>query len=311
MTKTVLRVEEVTLDKNIVMLAPPHAFPELAYLATEEKQEDETIEEEEDYGPTVEALKQEAEAFKAQWDSEKELMIRTAKAEAESIIKHAEDVAFQEVKRKTNELQIASRQANDEAARIIEEAERKAQDLERSAQTAFEAERQEAIETGFKEGRERGYNEGKAEVDRLIARMQTVLERAQEKRTEILTETERQIVDLVLLITRKVVKIISESQETVITANVVQALHKVRNRGTVSIHVNLTDLKLTTEHIKDFIASIEGIKSIQVIEDSSVDKGGCIIETDFGEVDARISSQLAELESKILEITPITVKPKT
>jgi hypothetical protein len=36
-----------------------------------------------------------------------------------------------------------------------------------------------------------------------------------------------------------------------------------------------------------------------------VDKGGCIIETDFGEIDARISSQLAELESKILEISPM------
>jgi flagellar assembly protein FliH len=50
---------------------------------------------------------------------------------------------------------------------------------------------------------------------------------------------------------------------------------------------------------------VEGAKSIQVVEDTSVDEGGCIIETDFGEIDARIASQLAELESKILEISPI------
>ncbi|MDR2808898.1 MAG: flagellar assembly protein FliH [Spirochaetaceae bacterium] len=311
MTKAVLRVEEVALDKNAVILAPPHAFPELAYLAAEDKKEDEKVEEEEDLGPTIEDLKQEAETFKAQWEAEKELMIRTAKSEAESIVKHAEDLAFQEVKRKTSEIQMLSRQADDEAARIVEEAQDKAQEIERSAQTAFEAEHQEAVEAGLQEGREKGYSEGKAEVERLIARMQTILERAQEKRTEILLETERQVVDLVLLITRKVVKIISESQESVIRSNVVQALRKVKNRGDVIIHVNIADIKLTTEHTKDFIAAVEGIKSIQIIEDSSVDKGGCIIETDFGEVDARISSQLAELESKILEITPITIKPKT
>jgi flagellar assembly protein FliH len=41
-----------------------------------------------------------------------------------------------------------------------------------------------------------------------------------------------------------------------------------------------------------------------------VESGGCIIETDFGEIDARISSQLAELENKIRDITPIVAKPK-
>ncbi|MDE6719871.1 MAG: flagellar assembly protein FliH, partial [Treponemataceae bacterium] len=48
-----------------------------------------------------------------------------------------------------------------------------------------------------------------------------------------------------------------------------------------------------------------GVKGITVLEDSSVERGGCIVETDFGAIDARISSQLAELEEKILEISPI------
>ncbi len=56
---------------------------------------------------------------------------------------------------------------------------------------------------------------------------------------------------------------------------------------------------------------MEGVKSIQVAEDSSVDAGGCVIETDFGEIDARIASQLGELESKILQASPIKSKPKS
>jgi hypothetical protein len=72
----------------------------------------------------------------------------------------------------------------------------------------------------------------------------------------------------------------------------------------------MADVKLTTEHINSFIQKMEGVKGIQVAEDSTVDPGGCIIETDFGEIDARISSQLAEMESKILEISPIRARPK-
>ena len=139
----------------------------------------------------------------------------------------------------------------------------------------------------------------------LIERAQTILQRAQDKRTEILEETEQEIISLVLLIARKVIKVISESQRNIVISNVVQALRKVKGRGNIFIRVNMVDLKLTTEHTKDFINLVEGAKSIQVIEDTAVDEGGCIIETDFGEIDARIASQLAELEAKILEISPI------
>jgi flagellar assembly protein FliH len=67
-------------------------------------------------------------------------------------------------------------------------------------------------------------------------------------------------------------------------------------------------MKLTSEHTKDFIQMLESGNAIQVHEDTSVDQGGCIIETDFGEIDARISSQLAEMEARILEIAPIVEK---
>ena len=36
-----------------------------------------------------------------------------------------------------------------------------------------------------------------------------------------------------------------------------------------------------------------------------MESGGCIVETDFGAIDARISSQLTELEEKIMEVSPI------
>ena len=42
-----------------------------------------------------------------------------------------------------------------------------------------------------------------------------------------------------------------------------------------------------------------------MIEDNTVDRGGCIIETDFGSIDARITSQLREIEDNILELMPI------
>ena len=88
-------------------------------------------------------------------------------------------------------------------------------------------------------------------------------------------------------------------------ANTLAALKKVKSRGEVTLRVNLEDVKLTSSHIDEFIQHVENVQGITVLEDSSVEKGGCIVETDFGAIDARISSQLRELENKILEVSPV------
>ena len=64
----------------------------------------------------------------------------------------------------------------------------------------------------------------------------------------------------------------------------------------------------TVYNIKKWVANI---KNIFVVEDSSVEKGGCIVETDFGAIDARIASQLGELETQILNIAPIKTVNKS
>jgi flagellar assembly protein FliH len=305
MAKAVFRPGEVALVDEKVFLDPPYAFAELAHLAPAVESPEEIQLMEEYTGPTVEELRREAEDFKARWDSEREGMIHSANTEAADIIKDAEEKALQELKQKDEEARGLKQAAEEEVEGILSAAREKAAAIEADAHTAFENERKEVENQGREAGREAGFTEGYAEVERLVERTRTVLERAQDKRVEILAETEQQIIDLVLLITRKVVKVISENQRNVVISNVVQALRKVKGRGNVIIRVNLADIKLTTEHTKKFIQLLEGAQSVQVIEDSSVDPGGCIIETDFGEIDARISSQLAELEARILEMSPM------
>jgi len=310
MLKAVFRPNElVTLSEKIVIDSPT-SYPEMAHLSVIED-EVEALDDVEEYaGPTADDLRREAEMFKMQWEEEKERMISSAKTEAENIVSDAQKAAFAEVKRQTDEAQVIKQQAEEEAERIIADARNKSNELEMEIRQSLEAERKEAREQGRVEGREDGYADGKSEVDRLIERTQVVLERAQDKRGDILSETEKEIVDLVLLISRKVIKVISENQRDIISANVIEALRKVKAKGSVIIRVNLADLKLATEHKQDFIKMMEGVSNIHVVEDSSVDLGGCIIETDFGEIDARIASQLAELENKILEISPIQSRIK-
>ena len=299
MAKNVFKASEIMYQSRKVFIEPPRILAE----------EVEALEAVDEYiGPTVEDLRHEAEEFRAGWEEEKEKLLAQAQEEAEVIKKNAEHVAFEEVKRKNIQAQKIRQEAEDEAQRILSEAKRQAEDLEHEINQKIEQIEREALERGQKEGREKGFQEGREEVNRLVERLHKVITQAIDKRGQIIEEAETQVVNLVLLMTRKVIKVISENQKNVVINNVVQALRKLKSRGDVVIRVNLADLELTTEHTNDFLSMVENVKSISVLEDSSVDRGGCIIETDFGQIDARISSQIHEIEEKILELMPIRSK---
>ena len=268
---------------------------------------EETIEEvEEEYtGPTADDLRREAEEYRATFEREKQQMLSQAQAEADKIIKGAEDTAFAEVKRQTDQAAVIKADAESEAAQIVEKAKAEAAQIVAEAQAQHDKIVSDARSEGFEQGSQEGYEKGVAEVDRLIERMHKVLEAVMQRREEILQDTETQIVELVILMARKVIKILSENQKNVIMANTVAALRKVKTRGSVTLRVNIEDVKLTTAHADEFIQHVENVQGITVQEDSSVEKGGCIVETDFGAIDARISSQLTELENKILEVSPV------
>ena len=256
-------------------------------------------------GPTADDLRREAEAFKAQWEQEKQNMLTEAQSKADEIVKKAEDAAFAEVKRQTDHAQVVKNEAEQNAQEIIRKAQEEAARIIEEAKVEQDSLKKSGYSEGLNKGREEGFAAGQGEVERLIERTHKILEGVMARREEILSETEQQIVELVILMTRKVVKIISENQKSVVMANILQALKKVKGRGEVTIRVNLADVKLTSEHTQDFIKQVENIQGITVLEDSSVEKGGCIVETDFGAIDARIQSQLSELESAILEISPV------
>ena len=256
-------------------------------------------------GPAIEDLRRQAEEFRATWDKEKETMTAAARAEAERILKEAEQAAFDEVRRKNDQAKKIRQEAEDQGHALVEQARQEAARLEQEARDRIAALEKETSNKGFEEGRQAGFQAGEAEVKRLVERLHVVLTAAIEKRNQIIEESESQLINLVLQISQKVIKVLSENQKNVVINNVIQALRKLKSRGAVVIRVNLADLELTTQHTQDFLKVVENVKSVTVLEDSTVDKGGCVIETDFGEIDARISSQLQEIEERILELAPI------
>jgi flagellar assembly protein FliH len=300
MTKAVFRPEELVSLGTAVSLNAPFAVEENA---DDAQMTDDLLPVFD--GPTADDLRREAEAFKARWSAEKEAMLNSARAEAEVIVTDAKKTAEKEAEKQNAGIEAARETAQTQADAIITDANARAAQIEAATAVKLEEASKTAAKQGFEQGRKDGYEAGMAEVKRLIARTQLIMERIQDKRLEVIEQAEQEIIDLALLVARKVVKVISESQKQVVVENIKAALGRIKTSGKVTVRVNLSDLETATEHLDEFISLVESSGGIHILEDSSVDSGGCYVETDFGEVDARIAVQFAELESKILELSPI------
>jgi flagellar assembly protein FliH len=261
-------------------------------------------------GPSPEEIEHEMGRMREQVEAERATLLIEAREEAEKIVKEAEQVAFDEIQRKGAQAQETRSRAEAEAAETIRAAQARSEELIAAAQRQVADIEKEAYQRGEEQGKVEGWEEGRAEADRIIDRLHLIVAKSIDRRNEIITESESQLVGLVLTIAKKVVKVLTENQRNVVVNNVLQALRKLKSKTDVIIRVNIIDLKVTTEHIKEILSRIERVGNVSVLEDATVDPGGCIIETDFGEIDARIASQLQEIEDKILEVTPIKTKAR-
>lgn len=228
-----------------------------------------------------------------------------AEEEAKKITEEADQAAFKVMQKNSVDARKIKEEAESEAQSIVEDATRTAEEKVREAELKAAAIIEESKSKAYDEGKTEGFKKGEEEVERLIERLHVIINAAIDKRKVIVENTERQLVDLVMLIARKVVKVISEAERKVVLENIKEALKKVRSETEITIRVNTVDLELTTKNKKRFISLMENLEHITVEEDNRIDPGGCIIETSFGDIDARISTQLSVLEEKIRELVPI------
>ena len=310
MAKRIFKPFEVKEIGSKVLIAPPEIRPR--WQPEEGYDKEEKVEEVEEIKDQAAAPETAASPPQPSPEEERMRLLDEAKrlkddaeAEAKRIKEEAEDAAFKLMQKSNADARKMKEDAQQESKKTVEEAEKKAKDLEEASKQKAIALLQETRTKAAEEGREEGFAQGKEEMERLIGRLQIVMGAAIDQKKNIIENTEKQLIDLVVLITRKVVKVISETEKKVVVENLKEALKKVGKESEIVIRVNTADLGLTTKHKKAFIAMVEELKNVRIEEDSRVDPGGCIIETSFGDIDARIQTQLQVLEDKIRELVPI------
>lgn len=166
-----------------------------------------------------------------------------------------------------------------------EEAQSRAKEIEKSA----------FIE-GFSKGEKAGMEAGVKRVEPVMNSLGQCLSELARAKRELSLAAEKEIVDLAMAVARKVLCYEVSTDREVAKRILKEALKKVKDYGRVRVRMNPTDIEYLEQLRRQGTSPFEDVEDVVFIPDEMILNGGCIVETELGEIDARIDKQLEAIE---------------
>lgn len=157
----------------------------------------------------------------------------------------------------------------------------------------------EAYEKGFAQGEKDGFEMGSKKLEKIIDRILCTLQDMVDYRQEFVKKYEKEILNLIRAIAEKVLRVAVRMDNQIVRETILEAFSLAADRSEVSVRVNPEEVEYVKEIRPEFFGRISELKSITIESDPSITRGGCFMETTFGNVDARLETQLQKITKAV------------
>ena len=173
----------------------------------------------------------------------------------------------------------------DRAAMLIAEARVRAEEIEREA-------RQSGYDAGYAEVVARAELEMEAARAALLA----ALEQARAAQEQLLAAAELRTVELAIAVAERILNVAVEVKPELVCGVVGSALRRAIGRDRLVIEVNPDDVELVRTWLGSVADDGGELETVEVRPERRVVRGGCIVRTAEGEIDAQFPAQLERAE---------------
>ncbi len=208
-------------------------------------------------------------------------------------------------------------EATRNAETLLADAQQRARTLVEDAAARADGIAQDARKRGHGEGFTAGRDAADREMNDMLVTMRGLLEMARAERHKLIESAEPELVRLAVGIAERVLHQQIALDRGVVVEMAKVAIARLIERDTVTVRVNPADLERMRDH-RDELIAMGDIRNLRVVEDQRVDRGGVVVDTDAGTIDARVGTQLEEAravlhieDDVIVEPAPVDVLPKS
>lgn len=173
--------------------------------------------------------------------------------------------------------------------------------LEEEFQRGFDA-GCKAVEKQFQEELEsRVSEERKKTTLRVIVQLETLMANLQKEFLHLQTQSEQIVIRFSLAVAEQILRREVLIDNKVVLQQIKEGLRRVLGVDRIKVRVNPIDEAMVREHRAAIASGSDSIRDMVIEADEKVERGGCILESDSGNVDARISTQLKKIEATLLD----------
>jgi flagellar assembly protein FliH len=185
-----------------------------------------------------------------------------------------------------------------EASSVEEDVERKVLErLKEVQETAY----QEAYQLGLDEGRHEAFQKASEELKMRMSRFETLLQGIGNLKKDLIENNETHLVQLAFHMAKRLAYAEVQADPKVVTDVIREAIEKAQVEEEVTVQISPTQLEfletLKTETGREF----EFMKKVKLEPIENIAPGGCVIRTNYGEIDARIEGRVEKLWENVKE----------
>ncbi|RKP55456.1 flagellar assembly protein FliH [Cohnella endophytica] len=197
-------------------------------------------------------------------------------------------------------------QAQAEAAEIRATAQRETEAWWQSQRDEDHLHREESNRQGFEDGHRSGTLQAEEDVKRnWEARMQeaqAIVEEAYAAKASVITEGETFLVELSCSIAEKILNRKLAKAPEMAMKLFEKALSRRKEQGVITLCVSPSQFAFVQAAKEELSHFLDSQAELQIVPDSSVQEGGCIVRSAFGSIDARVDTQLEAIREQLLKV---------
>jgi len=179
-----------------------------------------------------------------------------------------------------------------EAAKIVQQAHREAEQIRRQAEIAGRKAAEAAVDRILEEKVAR-------RMDTLVPALEQLASQINDAKGKLLNHWEHSALKVSTAIAERVIRRQLDRQPEIALDLIADALRLAAGAAEITLYVNPTDLANLGSQVERLGATLCRLLPSQIVADPEVTPGGCRVQTTFGEIDQQIESQLRRIEEDL------------
>lgn len=151
----------------------------------------------------------------------------------------------------------------------------------------------------YSQGEAAGEKKVRAELDSALKAFSQAAQELDTIRSEIFKRQSEDLVRLAVVVSEQVLNAQLSINEELIVSIVGKAMQSAFDCDEYHVRVHPEDVRIVQEHRPLLLAHANGLRQIHVHGDASISRGGCVVESNKGQVDATLESKLAEIQEHL------------